>query len=60
MSTMSDDMKSKKRKREESAAGDADGRPSAKQARSESPFMDGEDLPLAVSDAQKILTVLEA
>lgn len=56
---MSEDLKSKKRKREESSAGDADGRPSAKQARSESPFKDGEDLPLALSDAHKILTVLE-
>jgi hypothetical protein len=52
------DLTSKKRKREPST-GEPDGRPFSKQARSESPFRDTEDLPLSDSDAHKILTVLE-
>jgi hypothetical protein len=57
--TIPADLNPKKRKREFSAD-DADDRPSAKQARSESPFRDAEDLSLSSSDAHKVLTVLEA
>ncbi|CAG8740636.1 12015_t:CDS:2, partial [Acaulospora colombiana] len=42
----------------EFSTSEADGRPVAKQVRSESPFIDAEDLPLDPSDAHKILTVL--
>lgn len=57
--TVPADLNPKKRKREFSAD-EAEGRPSAKQARSESPFRDAEDLSLSPSDAHKVLTVLEA
>ncbi|CAG7846205.1 SubName: Full=Uncharacterized protein {ECO:0000313/EMBL:CCA75231.1} [Serendipita indica DSM 11827] len=55
---MSVEVQSKKRKREESIS-DADGRPLPKQARSESPFRDAEDLALSPLDAHKVLTILE-